>query len=606
MSWLSRFHAAAAAQPIAWRYVAKMGGAGIAVVIMVYAILYLVADQKLDSVDAERRANVKVTVDALASLASDYDNDGTLEPPVPTNANGEFAATAQDVIAPSLNIPNKNSTDRLYRYCAWDFGTIINPARYQTALSTTQQPIPLAYPAPSKIVLAVVDAGRNNQFETACQKIVVPDQAFGDDISVTMDIGAMTAAHDKPKTVKQQAVVTCAFGEIYTWDEARQNWFCAKPAAELLQTMPAGCPSGQVLVERNKKIKCENSENIFGKTADEGKFARGAQADPASSQPTTNTATDNPLPNSGAPGADPDTTALPPPAPRATPNATLPPPGGSTNPAVPDAATPTATPVNNPASNAPAQNNAVTVLPPLRSADTPPPLTGVNLLPGENIAAETPPASVPNYIGTNLLGGDTAENSTSPSPTATDPGISRSVKKFTRSAKFHECSPWLYLRRTTGVVTQCVRRLPMADRFGDTAGMTSWPTAQNFLASAFLFCPVLRDGQIGNCVAQRFTPSLSAADPAALWRQDGYMCARTANPLPPPWPQFDSVIFQENAGIPGTGSCRADFVPTVDATSGQVLCYPLNGQLQKLRTAGACGCGWTQIWNPVSGTFQCS
>jgi hypothetical protein len=610
-------------EQIHWRFVFKASAIGIALVVLVYSILYLIADRENHGMQAERQGQLKQIADALASLASDADQDGILEPPSPTDSQGNYGAQPQEIIPPSLGISQKNAGGRFYRYCAWDYGSKVNMSRYWTALDSSRRPVALEYPAPSKIALAVIDAGRNQQFDTPCLAVTTPNQSFGDDLTVTLDVHSLSEFSQKTKQVARQNLVTCAFGEIYTWDNNRQNWLCAKPKPELATTMPAGCPKGQVLVERSTKIKCENLESVVGKSEEDGKVSNAAIAVDTNTTTPLGVVDARPLPSASEP--TPGNVALPQPA-QAEPAGrvtTLGPTGNtqidvnSSNPNNAIAANPgtTATPVgqnllNESNSKATSSPNGASVRGGnLLGEDTynsaP---RGINLLPGENMQADFNQTTVSSSIprGDNLLRAADSQDSNNRPET----GIEREIKKSNRPAKFRSCNPWLYLKRSVGEVTQCVRPISYGNSFGVTAGMTSWPGAFGFLRSAFMFCPTLPNGATGICLAMRFAMDSTAADVAQIWKTGGYICARVVNPLPPPWPQFESVLVRERIDPLRLGACRVDQLPVLEKIGNgaqrQLLCFNLNDKLSQLDNDGYCGCGWSLIWNASSGRFECS
>jgi hypothetical protein len=565
------------------RLIGKILGLGLSILVLIFSAVYFssapgVSPQAQDT----RQQLARQTALALASLASDYDTDGTIEPIAATSDTGAYADDPQDKIPPLTGIAPHNADGAAYRYCAYDYGTIVNPSRYFTAMDANGRPATMANPAPSLGALAIIDAGLNRKFEQDCRSITLPHPNPGDDIVIRISLLELQKAASQGKASgKNKALLTCAFGQVYSWNNTRQDWICITPDAEMAQKMPAGCPKGQVLVERGKKIQCEKEEIITGnQQADLGQPEITANPNPVNAA--------NPQPNLvSTTSATPVTL----PKPRSAETAagvvesnTQPPVDGTQN----------------------AQAGAATTIPAQTGglAKTDAAITAMDIGDG---TANAPGAQNQDVRGGNLLtNGNTDAAATDAVDTSEMAVVMRS---YNRKVKFKSCNPWLYLPRSVGEVTQCIQSLPIAA--GQISGrMTSWPMAVSFWRSAFMVCPniatTIRIGCLGYSFDPKWLPQVPRQDITAT----SYVCARTQNPLPPPPNEYHARVGVEIIRPIAQSRCGYAQLPTIERqkTTGQnqLLCFNLNDKLQAATPDGSCDCGWSWIWNPARNRFDCS
>jgi hypothetical protein len=465
--------------------------------------------------------------------------------------------------------------------------------RYQLYRNANGEVETIQAPSPTTIAMALIDPGINNKYETGCDNIFAARRSNGDDVLEFMTYADMEKAGTKNVAANRKTLLTCAFGQIYTWDEAKQDWACKMPGSDQAANMPTGCPNGQILVERSKKVNCENIQVVAGKTED----VQMPAADSPSARPNTAQTSNNapPLPPAAANNANSPDVNLPQPA------------GNSSN---------TSTANSSPNSNAQIQPNSITsattnlneineTVGKVHSKNL---LTAqsnklaaprrTNLEPGQNInQAYSEEAEITEEASNLAANNQNADNSS----------IEMVIKKKRQNYKLKSCTPWTYLPRTLGVVNQCIHVNDFGDAFGNSAKTTSWPAAKIFLQSAFIICPIGQYGEKPNCHAINFDRNLFTTNtPPNIFSQNAFICARMNGPLPPPWPQFESFVYSES--IANKATCRIDQAPIIDKRSanGQVLCLTLPDIIDAYRNNGYCGCGWSLIWDPTQARFICT
>jgi hypothetical protein len=108
--------------------------------------------------------------------------------------------------------------------------------------------------------------------ETSCEYIEKSRRSYGDDIMEIVTLESLQRdLKQKPtvlNTAPKKRVPTCAFGQMYQWNQAVQNWECQTIPPEQAESLPAGCPTGQVLVRVNQRILCTDYRKISGENAD--------------------------------------------------------------------------------------------------------------------------------------------------------------------------------------------------------------------------------------------------------------------------------------------------------------------------------------------------
>ena len=597
-------------QNLNWGFVLKTSGLLSAVVILIIGFGYFASDRaaRLSGI-SENIILLRSTLSQLASYASDIDKDNVLEPPAATDIEGHFGPKPGYFVPLSLNIKRENIDGKPLLYCAFDYGTVTNPLRYQLYRNANGEVESIQAPSPTTIAMAIIDPGINGKYETGCDNIFGAKRSNGDDILEFMTYADMEKTGAKNVATNRKAIVTCAFGQIYTWDEAKQDWACKMPDGEQTASMPTGCPNGQILVERNKKVHCENIEVVAGKTED----VKMPAADTSSTRPNTAQPSNNatPLPPAAPNNANSPDVNLPQPASSNSTNVNVA--NNITNPSV---NTPNVT-ANNSNTRAQSQNNnsiasSTTDLNEINAAvskaksknlltEQPHKIAArnqTNLEPGQSIYQTdfdgTEITEDAQRLGTNNSNGDNSS-------------IEMTIKRKKQTYKLKSCTPWTYLPRSLGVVNQCIHANDFGDAFGNSAKTTSWPAAKVFLQSAFIICPIGQYGEKPNCHAINFDRNLFATNtPPHIFSQNAFICARMNGPLPPPWPQFESFVYSES--IANKATCRIDQAPIIDKNSanGQVLCLTLPDIIDAYRNNGYCGCGWSLIWDPTQAKFICT
>lgn len=603
-----------------WRFVIKAAALLSALVVLSISLLYFYSgiDENSKSIN-QSRVVLRTSLHSLASLASDYDNDRILEPPAPTDLNGNSTGAVGFFVPPALGIPAVNKNGKPFVYCAWDYGKITDAKRFYLYKNNQGESEILLNPAPTTIFMALVDPGPDGKYENRCDSVGRNAPTVGDDIIETLHISDAEQFSAKKVAVRKKNNRNCAFGEVYVWNDAKQMWECALPAAEDAQAMPAGCPTGKALVQRNKKIKCEDIAPIIGEEEEDTLDLPAASQNAEVTDNNTKVVETKASEQLAPPVASNDV-VLPSAAGGNTRNNSLSEQLGSNGPVAAGGgatANKDASIAAQPAASIDQEINSATAQKTAGSANkrntrkiiqrTP--------APGENISAAIEDeyfdededlarhtGSAQRQIGGNLMksssGGNYAEEESS---------LEMEIKKRKRNYKLKSCNPWMYLPRSVGVVNQCVKINSFGDFFGTTSQMTSWPAAKSFLQGAFMFCPTDGQGNRIPCRAISFDkdfPVLNSPNHGS--NQDGFICARMFNPLPPPWPQFESFIYSEQ--LVNGAKCRIDQMPFFDQTQNPaaVMCMGLADVISGYRHNGYCGCGWQLIWNPTYARFVCS
>ncbi len=600
-----------------WGFVLKTAGALSALAIFLISLLYFLGDGQSTKTNSEARLALRTSLNGLATFASDYDNDKVLEPPFASDLDGKVTDNVGFFIPPSINVQRTNAQNKPYVYCAWDLGHTVNNQRYYVYKNNKSVPEILANPAPTAILLALVDPGPNGKYETRCDAILTPQFSIGDDIVETLNKTDTEQLATQKVAAPRKNNRNCAFGQIYIWNEVKQQWECKTPAPEQTGSIPAGCPTGQVLVERNKKIRCETVDKVNPEVGEE--------------IPTVNTGitvTDNAsnlnqASNGGKNEArkkNPEDSVILPAAAGSQPQNQV---AGAANGA--PAATTNVTdstfvdqqssqiltgPVSNNSNIAQDPNTAIqqkillgTQKGKARSIRTPSPGESINAAFEEDVMEDSETPAIASKIhGKNLIAGSPESN-----PQSEEASLEMEIRKRKQKYKLKSCNPWLYLPRSTGVMNQCIRTNAFGDFFGAVARTTSWPAARSFLQGAFLFCPVGNYGEKQPCKPMTFDKNLFVTrTPPSVFNKDGFICARMFNPLPAPWPQFESFIYSE--AIPDGARCKYDQVPFIDSSvrPASVMCMNLQEVIDAYTNNGYCGCGWSLIWNAQVARFQCS
>ncbi|TAH36517.1 MAG: hypothetical protein EYC62_02415 [Alphaproteobacteria bacterium] len=595
-----------------WRFVLKMTVVLATLIIFLVSLLFFLNDDTSQKDITEARLALRTSLSGLATFASDYDGDKVLEPPFASDLDGKVTDTIGYFIPPSINVKRHNAQKKPYVYCAWDYGAKTNPARYYMYKNEHGAAEILANPAPTAILMALVDPGPNGKYETRCENILTPKSSIGDDIVETFNRTETERLATQKTATPRKSNRNCAFGQIYIWNEVKQQWECKTPAAEQTASIPAGCPTGQVLVERSKKVRCEAIDKVDPEIAAEMSSA-GSDSSISNSN-VSSTVTDNTSKDKTKNQNLADNVVLPSAA------------GNNTD--TGDTKTTNNEPNNTETTFVDQQPSRILTGQHNSSSGIQDPNTAVqqkiqnarnrkNLIvrtpsPGESINAafeedfnddqDKGTISASGQKGSNLIAGQANQDGQTE-----ESSVEMEIKKRKRNFKLKSCNPWLYLPRSTGVVNQCIRSNAFGDFFGNVARTTSWPAARTFLQGAFLFCPVGNYGEKRPCQLMAFDKNLFVTrTPPSVFNQDGYICARMFNPLPAPWPQFESFIYSES--IPNGPRCRYDQVPFMDHSTNppSIMCMNLPELIDAYNHNGYCGCGWSLIWNPSTSKLECS
>lgn len=604
-------------QNMNWTWVIYGSGLFAAIGILIAGLSYFAADRaaQLRGIE-ETRSIMRSTLHALATYATDYDRDDVLEPVAGTDLQGNNLETVGYFIPPSINVVRQNPKGQPFLYCAWDYGKIVDVKRYYIFRNSSGQAEIISSPPPTAIMMALIDPGLNLKYETRCANITTPSGSVGDDIVETLNITDLRQLGIQKVGSKRKNILTCAFGQIYVWNEVKQDWDCQTPSSAQAINIPAGCPTGQVLVERNKRIRCEDKKAIVGEelTPSGGAMPAGDATKSNLNNVAPLTQTDSPTPQKLA--SDPAN--LPKPADAEfidRNNSTVLNTQGTPAPAATNEQAALAyeqdlESINNTAQAYAAVQKKNASINQVQAA-------GRKIIrtpgPGEMVGGaleeefeDTDPSTRPMPKGRNLIG---SEQQITETADAIDPSLEREIKKDRKPKqyKLKSCAPWLYLPRSVGVTTQCVRVNNFGDMMGNSAYMTSWPSAKTFLSAAFMFCPVAEFGIRPPCRPIQADRNLFMTNtkPSIFDGQDGFLCARLYNPLPPPWPQFESFMYSESTR---QGRCRMDQMPYYENTGNgrRLLCMPVAEVINNYQHNGYCGCGWSLIWNPEAGRLICS
>ena len=531
-----------------WTMTSKIVSCIIMIVVLIGSITFFAKDNQNNDFLSESRTRLRSALYGLATYASDYDKDGIIEPPAATDMDGRQFDTPAYFIPPSFNVNRFNINRIPYLYCAWDYGSATNAKLYYLYKGSDGQTETIDNPAPTVITMALVDAGKNRRFETTCYSLASGRPRKSDDIVEILNLIDVKQLALEKNYSRTKLTNTCPFGQVYLWNEPKKIWECQIPSAEQTAQMPAGCPAGQVLIERNKKIRCEGNQHLEDNVGVKPSTTEQVRV-VSDNKPNTSDSQQVVSANQDSLG----------------------------------------------------QSNVAAS----HSID----LESKNLdMINDSARVESQKAIVQSRNGSS----DHASADLTPGAdfimqsqgNKDDSKIEIEVKRTLRTYKMASCHPWRYLPRSIGTVNQCIRINAFGDLFGSGANMTSWPAAQSFLQTAFMFCPIGEYGEKPPCRYLHYSKT-NFTNRQRL-EQDGFICSRVINPLPPPWPQFESFVYSEN--FIGGGACPIDRLPSSITMAGdsKVLCAGLADIIDNYRNNGFCGCGWSLIWNATASKFQCS
>lgn len=639
---------------INWFFVLGIAGTISAIIILIAGFIIFNTERKerLTGGD-EARAALKISADSLLALSFDSDGDGVFEPPAPFWQGKPGEAFSFIPNNTGVSLQNKNNVP--YLYCAWDLGAKTDPLRYLVLKPNAAAVADAATPGPENIVLALVDAGRNKKFESSCGHILQKRQGYGDDVAIVYTFAQLQSQMREPRKTRTRP--TCAFGQVYEWNAEKRSWECQIVPPEESTSMPAGCPEGQVLVRYSGRIYCENSVKITGvqeQAASTPRLAQPSQQAAATPGQTAASAETTQQQQAATALPPPGTTTLAPAAPQQT--------GQNAQTAAQSAQTEQNVQAFQQAYKAPSQNNSAyypaqtgganntpqnaqqyaagqqvpQAAPVYRQMNNYPlsqpanPSGAASPSYGANTASQQPqaqatqaapqsyraplPGAAPTVADNNYAGlyADAAANAgtataASAHAPADDSKIEITVQRRVNPRAMQRiCKPNIYLPRTAGVFTQCVSVKSYGEFFGPAAKQSVWPSLKQFLYGAFIYCPApVQDRRIA-CRGLNFNRDLDLlAKTLSPFPQGGYICARMNNPLPPPWPQFDSFVYSET--VPGYGACRYDQLPMLKGAGAQtrLYCADLAEVTFNFRNNGYCGCGWNLWWNAFDSKFNC-